>query len=166
MVQNLTVPALNELDPEELLDDVLQDDQTLRLVEDAIRRGRARYFRVSRTEDAPTLDPNASTNRVVEELAWAGFTPNWLLSYHYEGEEANLVRFHYDPHAHSELPFRQLHVRLFADGTIDAHEEPSALMHKGPHLREASFDRDLGTREVKRILEDAGLDIERLEEAR
>jgi hypothetical protein len=166
MVQNLTVPALNELDPEELLDDVLQDDQTLRLVEDAIRRGRARCFGVSRAEDAPTLDPNASTNHVVEELAWAGFTPNWLLSYHYEGEIANLVRFHYDPNAHSELPFRQLHVRLFADGTIDAHEEASALMHKGAHLDEDSFDRELGTREVKRILEDAGLDVERLEEAR
>lgn len=164
MVQDLTAPALNELSPDELLDDVLQDDQTLRLVEDAVRRARARYFGVSRAEDAPTLEPAASTNRVVEELAWAGFTPNWLLSYHYEGEIANLVRFHYDPNGHPDLPFRQLHVRLFADGTIDVHEEASALMHKSAHIQEETFDRELGTREVKRILEDAGLDVERTDE--
>lgn len=63
-------------------------------------------------DDVATLDPQASTNEIVVTLAREGFTPNWLLSYEYGGEVANLVRFHYDPDLFPERPFRQLHSLL------------------------------------------------------
>lgn len=164
MVQDtLSAAQLAELDPDELLHDAIRDDRVLRLLEVGVRRFRSKYFESSADADTATLDPQTSTNQVIEELAWAGFTPNWLLSYEYGTEVANLVRFHYDPTRHPDLPFRQLHVRLFEDGTLEAHDEASALMHKGPHIREESFDRSRGTQEVKRILEDAGIDIELVE---
>ena len=159
----LSAAQLNQLDPEDLVDEAIRDDRVLRLVEDAIRRFRGQFFESGADADTAMLDPQTSTNRVIEELAWAGFTPNWLLSYEYGDEVANLVRFHYDPTRHPDLPFRQLHVRLFEDGTLEAHDEASALMHKGPHIREESFDRGRGTQEVKRILEDAGIDVELIE---
>ncbi|PGF16171.1 hypothetical protein CP556_08630 [Natrinema sp. CBA1119] len=169
MVQNLTAYDLADLDPDELLEEALQDDRVLRLVEDAVRIGRAHasdWIGTVDGDDVATLDPQASTNEVVVALAREGFTPNWLLSYEYGGEVANLVRFHYDPDLFPERPFRQLHVRLFADGTLDAHEEASALMHKGPHIREETFNREVGTAAVRTILEDAGVDVEVFEEAR
>ena len=167
MVQDtLSVHDLHDLDPEELLEEALHDDTVLRLVEDAAKIGRSRasdWLGAVDGEDVATLDPQAPVDEVVEVLAYEGFTPNWILSYEYGGEVANLVRFHYDPELYPERPFRQLHVRLFADGTLEAHEEPSALMHKGPHIREETFDREAGTAAVQTILEDAGIEVEVLE---
>lgn len=167
MVQDtLSVQDLQDFDPDELLEEALQDDRVLRLVEDAVRIGRAHasdWIGTVDGDDVATLDPKAPTNEVVVALAREGFTPNWLLSYEYGGEVANLVRFHYDPGLYPERPFRQLHVRLFTDGTLDAHEEPSALMHKGPHIREETFDREAGTAAVQTILEDAGIGVAVLE---
>lgn len=156
----LHAQLLRQADPDELVDELIADDTTLRLLEDVVRRARSRFATVEGAE--PTLDPTPSTNRIVEELSWAGFTPNWLLSYHYEGEVANLVRFHYDPAGHPELPWRQLHVRLLRDGRLTAHEEASALMHKRAHLAEETFNLEYGTREVARILEEAGVEVQRL----
>lgn len=162
----LSADAIHSLEPSELLEEAIHDDRVLRLIEDAVRIKRSHvseWLGVEADQDVATLEPDAPINDVVEALAHAGFTPNWLLSYEYAGEEANLVRFHYDPDGHPEYPFRQTHVRIFADGTLEAHEEASALMHKGPHIREASFDRATGTATVERILEDAGIDVEVLE---
>lgn len=165
MVQDLSADELVSIDPDELLQEAIRDDRVLRLAEDGFRIARSRLsarLGVSADADVATLDPQASPNRVIEELAWAGFTPNWLLSYEYGDEVANLVRFQYAPDRFPEHPFRQLHVRLFDDGTLEAHTEPSALMHKGAHIREQGFDRATGTREVRRILEDAGIEVEEL----
>ena len=165
MVQDLTAEQLHALDPDELLEEALQDDDVLRLVEDAVRIKRhhvSRWLGAADGDDVATLDPQAPIDDVVEVLAREGFTGNWLLSYEYVGEEVNLVRFHYDPDLHPELPWRQLHVRIFEDGTLEAHEEASALMHKGPHIREESFDREAGTAAVETILEDAGIDYKAL----
>lgn len=165
MVQDLTTTELHALEPEVLLEEALQDDDVLRLVEDLVRITRKRtsaWMGVDADSDLATIDPQASVDDVVEALARGGFTPNWFLAYHYHGEQVNLVRFHYDPDLHPEQPFRQLHVRIFANGTLEAHEEASALMHKGPHIREESFDQDVGTAAVGTILEDAGIEYESL----
>lgn len=165
MVRDLTAADLDALDPDELLEEAIRDDRVLRLLEDVVRMARSEVSDQLGTvdgEDVATLDPQASPNRVIKELAWAGFTPNWLLSYEYGGESANLVRFHYAPDRYPEIPFRQLHVRVFDDGTLEAHTEPSALMHKGAHVREQGFDRATGTREVRRLLEDAGVEVHEL----
>lgn len=163
----LSVQDLQSIDPDVLLEEAIKDDTVLRLVQDAVEIGRSRVSEWRGTvdgDDVATLDPQAPTNEVVVALAREGFSPNWLLSYEYGSEVANLVRFHYDPDLYPERPFRQLHVRLFDDGTLEAHEEPSALMHKGPHIREETFDREAGTAAVRTILEDAGVDVEVLEE--
>ncbi|ELY96745.1 hypothetical protein C482_15261 [Natrialba chahannaoensis JCM 10990] len=163
MVQDLTAQELHSLDPDVLLEEALHDDRVLRLVNDAVhikRQHISAWLGVDADEDVATLDPKAPIADIVEALAYEGFTPNWFLAYHYAGEEVNLVRFHYDPDLYPEQPFRQLHVRIFANGTLEAHEEASALMHKGPHIREESFDRDVGTEAVATILEDAGIDVD------
>lgn len=165
MVQNLTAEDLHALDPDELLEEALRDDDVLRLVEDAVRIKRShlsRWLGAVDGEDVATIDPQAPIDDVVEALAWDGFTANWLLSYEYTGEAVNLVRFHNDPDLHPGLPWRQLHIRIFRNGTLEAHEEASALMHKGPHIREGTFDREAGTAAVETILEDAGIDYETL----
>lgn len=159
--QQLTDQLLQEVDAEEVLEELVRDDRTLRLVEDAVRRARARFATVDPQPEL-RLDPDAPPGRVVRELGWAGFTPNWLLSYNYRGERSNLVRFYYAPDRFEELPWRQTHVRIFADGTLDAHDEPSCLMHKGPHLREETFGRERGADTVQRLLDGAGIDVDRV----
>ena len=164
----LSAYDLHELDAEQLLQDALHDDDVLRLIFDAVRIKRSAistWMGVTAGEQSATLDPDAEIGDVVEALAYEGFTANWLLSYEYVGEEVNLVRFHYDPDLHPELPWRQLHVRIFGDGTVEAHEEASALMHKGPHIREEGFDREAGTAAVQTLLEDAGIDVTVLHES-
>ena len=158
----LTAVDLHDLDPEELLQRALHDDRVLRLVFDAVRIKRRRLtglMGVTADHSAATLEADAPIGDVVEALARDGFTANWLLSYEYGGEAVNLVRFHYDPERHPDQPWRQLHVRIFDDGTLEAHEEANALMHKGAHIREESFDQTYGTAAVAAILGDADVDV-------
>jgi hypothetical protein len=143
-------------DVDELPEDLIYDDRARTLFVDAIRAIRARLFGIPRSDDAVSLVATASRDEVVTALAQHGYTPNWLLSYHYEGEDANLVRFYYDPD--SEFPFRQVHVRLFIDELpegeigIAAHEEASALTHREAHLAEETFDRERGVEMVREEL--------------
>jgi len=128
--------------------DLIYDDRARDLLVDAIRAARARLFGHSRPDDAVQLVADATRDELVTALAQLGYTPNWLLSYHYHGEDANLVRFYYD--GDSEFPFRQIHVRLFIDEFPDGrigiavHEEASALTHRDAHLEERTFDRERG----------------------
>ena len=96
---------------------------------------RREWFTNGRPTTLVDLGDDLETAR--ERFAEAGFMPEWPLSYHYHGEDANLARYYYD--ATREFPHRQFHVRLFVeDGTahVYAHEEPSALHHPQAHLAE------------------------------
>lgn len=148
---------------DELAKDVLTNDAALRLFEEFLRRIRSEFFASKASSDSATIDPQVPIGEVVEALARAHFTPNWLLSYRYRGEVANLVRFEYKPEQNPQYPFRQLHVRLFEDGTLEAHDEPSALMHKSAHVKELTFSRKRGTTRVARVLEKYGVPFERLD---
>lgn len=92
-------------------------------------------------------------------LARHGFSPNWVLSYEYEGEDASLVRFWYDPERYPEYPYRQTHVRIFSDefpdGYIgmDAHTEPNALVHRRAHVKMNQVDRTEGFTVVSDLFE-------------
>lgn len=143
--------------------DVLANDTSLRLIEEFVRRFRAEFFTSDGGPDDATIDPNATVGEVVEALAREHFTPNWLLSYKYKDEVATLVRFDYDAETYPQLPFRQLHVRLFEDGTLEAHEEASALMHKAKHLDEYTLDRRRGTERVSEMLDRQGVPHERID---
>ncbi|WP_265108006.1 hypothetical protein [Halosolutus halophilus] len=64
MVQDLTAYDLSDLDPEVLLEEALQDDAVLRLIEDAVRIGRAHasgWMGAVNREDIVTLDPEYET---------------------------------------------------------------------------------------------------------
>lgn len=142
------------------IQDLAHNDDVRRLVFDAFRIARKQYF--SRAGGDVQLIAKTEPAFVIETFAEHGFTPNWLLSYHYEGEDANLVRFWYDPEQYPEYPFRQDHVRLFVDEVgdgvgIKAHSEASALVHRDAHLANRTLDPDLGAARAHRILQKKGI---------
>lgn len=95
---------------------------------------RAEYF--SHERDPPTeLIRGTSVSSVERVFAECGYIPRWPLSYHYRGEQANMIRYYYD--GEHEFPHRQIHIRLYdePDGVgVYAHEEPSALHHPEKHI--------------------------------
>lgn len=153
--------------PIERIDDVaidlVHDDWTRELIWDSLVIARRRAFGVDRPDDAVQLLAHADLDDVVIALAKAGFTPRWKLSYHYEGEDVNLVRFWYDPAL--EYPFRQDHVRLFEteypEGVVGVapHTEASALMHRSAHLDEVTFDLNLGRARTREVLESESIPV-------
>jgi len=108
----------------------------------ALRRAfyaaRRELFTNGRPSHLVALDVPLETART--RFAENGYVPEWPLSYHYHGEDANLCRYYHD--ATRDYPHRQLHVRLFVeDGTtqVYAHEEPSALLHPKAHLSDSDM---------------------------
>lgn len=104
---------------------------------------RADYFTHGRPSTLVDLGDDLDTART--RFAECGFVPEWPLSYHYHGEDANLCRYYYD--ATREFPHRQFHVRLFVEnGTahVYAHEEPSALHHPRAHLSDSDMSDGTG----------------------
>ena len=97
---------------------------------------RSEYFKKGTPSTRAPLDDDLDA--VVDLLAENGYIPEWPLSYHYRGENANLVRYYYDESR--EFPHRQVHVRLFdrEDGEpgtdLYAHEEPYGLNHPREHI--------------------------------
>lgn len=144
---------------------LVYDDQTRRLIYDGLRIGRRQLFTQSvRLEDVVQIEVEGSRDEVIHAFATAGYTPNWLLSYNYQGEDGNMVHFHYDPETYPGLPFRQDHVRLFVDdypeGTIGlaCHSEPNALVHRAAHLDERTYSAAAGAKRARAILAAAELD--------
>ncbi len=86
---------------------------------------------------ADTIKLEGTLEEVKNEFAKNSYEPEWPLSYHYHGEDANLRRYYYDPSA--EHPHRQMHTRLFVDenGVVSeySHDEPSAVHHPIAHIR-------------------------------
>jgi hypothetical protein len=141
------------------------DDTIRRLLPDAIRVIRRRLFTVSRGTD-PALIADADADALTHVLAEAGYIHPWLLSYHYEGEDVNLVRFWYDSDDHPDHPHRQDHVRLFTDKYpdgvtgIEPHTEASSVTHPDAHLDEVGFSRDPAIDRIKSHLDHANITYE------
>ena len=141
---------------------LLYDDSVRRLLVDAIKVARTKFFATE--GNPPQLLAKTSADLVIETFAEHGFTPNWLLSYHYVGEDANLVKFWYDPEQYPEDPYRQTHVRLFIDEHpegevgLSCHSEPNALVHRDAHLEEIGLDHDLGAARAHKILTRKGIE--------
>jgi hypothetical protein len=145
---------------------LLSNDGLRRLLVDGIRLVRARLFRHSRDAE-PALVAEATEEGLIDVLAEAGYVHPWLLSYHYEGEDVNLVQFWYAPERFPELPYRQDHVRLFVDEYPDGevglepHTEASAVTHREAHLEEVTFAEGPAIERVTSLLEHAGIDYRR-----
>jgi len=146
--------------------DLIRNDRIRRLLFDAVRLFRAKYFGRSR-EVAPELIAETDEETLVTALVEAGYVYPWLLSYHYEGEDRNLVRFFHDPEGHPELPHRQDHVRLFVDehprGEIGvaAHTEASSITHRDAHIDGRSYERGPAVDRVATLLTAAGIEYRR-----
>lgn len=144
---------------------VHESSRIRRLVVDAVRMLRERLF--SKPGPDPQFVVQASEAAVVEALGRANYVHPWLLSYHYEGEDRNLVWFFSDFETYPELPYRQDHVRLYVDeypeGEVGlaCHTEPSSVSHREAHLDGETTSRGPAARRVRVLLDDAGLDYER-----
>ncbi|MCU4743479.1 hypothetical protein [Natronoglomus mannanivorans] len=147
----------------DLPQDLIRDDTAREFLWAAFMASRARWFSRDRPDESIRMVAECCEEDLVEFLAREGFTPNWMLSYHYQGEDANLVRFWYEPD--SEYPFRQDHVRLFIDEFprgevgVSAHTEASALVHRGPHIHEKTFDWVEGITRTRDALENHDVEL-------
>ena len=136
--------------------DVVRDDRIRRLIYDAICMARKRFASTDGRD--PQLIVEASREELVAVLQDHDFFPDWILSYHYEGEDETLVRFFSDEAIHPDLPYRQDHVRLFVDEHpegeigISVHTEANAVVHRDAHLDNVGLDFDLGAARLTEIL--------------
>jgi len=92
------------------------------------------FFTIQTKHSQQAIDGTLS--EFIDYCAQRGYEPEWPLSYRYDGEDANLRRYYFNPE--KEYPHRQVHVRGFERGgqlTIYAHEEPSALHHPIKHIK-------------------------------
>jgi len=115
----------------------------LRSVKRLIYELRRVFFTIQTQHGQQAVD--GSLTEFKDYCAARGYEPEWPLSYRYDGEDANLRRYFYNPEG--KYPHRQVHVRAFERGgqvTIYAQEEPSALHHPIAHLRSNDMDTVTG----------------------
>lgn len=114
--------------------------------------------------DVSRLKVHMDVEHVENVLRRNNMRSGWLISYHYHGEDANLVKPIYFPEDSRE---HQLHIRLFdnGDGTCEliAHTELCPINHPGGHIRNVDMSIVEGLAFAEEMLEEEGIERTPLE---
>lgn len=106
---------------------------------------------------------SASLCRVKEALGESHFTNAKERSYYYKGEDLNLLRPEYED---DKWRWYQMHVRVWKeDGCVEisAHYELDATVYPREHLNEVNYSKEPAVSTVYTILQEYGLDVEKIE---
>lgn len=116
--------------------------------------GARRLFFGREPSDVPMLYVKADIDRLRRFFGRRCFASNWLLSYHYYGEDLNMRRPEYVDEA--RFSWRQIHIRGFDRGTgvaLQAHSEPEPIAHVRAHLEKREVEIRATLARVSRILD-------------
>jgi hypothetical protein len=126
---------------------------------------RKTFFTKQRTP-TPSYLVDMTKPEIVRLFGRRHFEPGWEMSYNYHGEILNIRRVKYVDH--ETYDWWQVHIRGFPhdEGTeLTAHYETEPAEHPDAHIQLYGLDVDQGMTAVRKILEDEGIDYDRLEPA-
>lgn len=125
-------------------------------------RARKIFARTGRPEEEH-LVVDAPIDVLKDELRKEHFRESWFLSYHYNGEDANLSRAEYKHGTWNDL---QLHIRLFEreDERTDlhAHVELCPIQHPRKHLNGKMQSVSKGVQMSQGLMDKIGIGYERV----